>query len=380
MVKRMIIMLLGLGILFGGIAAFQSFKSHMMKKYMSAAKEAVTVTTIEAKNQDWQPKIKATGSLRAIQGVDVTTELAGLVKNIEFKPGTQVTKGNLLVKLNDDAEVAQLQVLLAAQEIARVTYERDKAQFAVFAVSQQTLDNDEATLKGAIAQVNQQKAVIDKKIIRAPFNGRLGISNVNPGQYVNPGDKIVTLQSLDPIYVDFYIPQQSLKLIKKGQEVSMTSDAYPQKTFKGKITTINPIIDAATRNVQIEATMNNPEQILLPGMFATVEVATGKPLPYLTLPQTAISFNPYGEIAYIVKEKTVNEKSKKNNNKPILIAEQTFVTVGETRGDQVAVLKGINPGDTVVTSGQLKLKNGSEIVINNTVVPSNNPNPKVVNE
>lgn len=365
----MIIMLIGLGILFGGIFVFQSFKSHMMKKYMSAAKEAITVTTIEAKNQNWQPKLKATGSLRAIQGVDVTTEVAGLVKNIEFTPGTQVSAGKLLVKLNDDAEVAQLQVFLAAQEIARVTYERDKAQLAVAAVSQQTVDNDEASLKGAIAQVNQQKAVIDKKIIRAPFSGRLGISNVNPGQYVNPGDKIVTLQSLDPIYVDFYIPQQSLKLVKKGQTVNIISDSYPGKIFNGKITTINPIVDAATRNIQIEATISNPQQMLLPGMFATVEVDTGKPVQYLTLPQTAISFNPYGEIAYIVKQK---EK--------LLIAEQTFVTVGDTRGDQIAVLKGIKAGDIVVTSGQLKLKNGSEIVVNNTVVPTDNPAPKVVDE
>ncbi|MGD9591142.1 MAG: efflux RND transporter periplasmic adaptor subunit [Candidatus Berkiella sp.] len=388
MAKRMTVMLMLLGILFGLIFAYQTFKSHMIKKYMTAAIPPVTVTTIEAKKEDWQPRIKASGSMRAIKGVDVTTELAGMVKTIQFTPGSQVKEGTLLVKLNDDTEIAQLQALIAAQDIARITYERDKAQFAVQAVSQQTLDNDAATLQSAQAQVNQQKSVVDKKIIRAPFTGRLGISYVNPGQYVNPGDKIVTLQSLDPIYVDFYLPQQSLKLIKRGLAVTLTSDSYPGKTFKGKITTINPIVDTATRNIQVEATIDNPKLLLLPGMFSTVEVSTGKAVPYLTLPQTAISYNPYGEIAYIVKEddskdeKTKKSKSKNKDKKdtPVLIAHQTFVTVGEARGDQTTVLSGIKEGDIVVTSGQLKLKNGSHVVINNSVVPQNNPHPNVDNE
>ncbi len=346
---------------------------------------AVTVSTIEAKNDTWDPKMKASGSLRAIKGVNVTTEIAGLVRTIQFSPGANVKKDDLLVKLNDDAEVAQLNALKASADIANITYQRDKAQFEVHAVSKQTLDNDAATLKGALAQVEQQKAVVAKKIILAPFSGRLGISSVNPGQYLNPGDPIVTLQTLDPIYVDFYLPQQALKQIAKGQPVTITSDTYPGITFKGKITTINPIVDAATRNVQVEATVSNPKQILLPGMFATVEVSTGKPVQYLTLPQTAISFNPYGEIAYIVKENDKQKDKKGNlikdkNGKPVLIANQTFVKVGETRGDQIAVLSGIKPGDIVVTSGQLKLKNGSTVVINNSVVPSNNPSPKIVDE
>ncbi len=378
MAKRMTIMLIMLGILFGFIYAYQTFKTHMMNKYMKASIAPQTVTTIEAKNEAWQPKLKATGSLRAIKGVDVTTELAGMVKSIEFKPGCQITEGTLLVKLNDDAEVAQLQALKAAAEIAQITYERDKAQFEVQAVSQQTLDNDASTLRGAIAQVNQQQAVVDKKIIRAPFTGRLGISYVNPGQYVNTGDKIVTLQALDPIYVDFYLPQQAISQIKKGLPVTMTTDTYPGKVFKGKITTINPIVDTATRNIQVEATIRNSQQLLLPGMFSTVEVATGKPNKFLTVPQTAISFNPYGEIIYLVKEKEATAKDKKSSAD--LIAHQTFVTVGESRGDQITVLSGIKEGDIVITSGQLKLKNGSPVVINNSVVPTNNPAPNVTNE
>ncbi len=391
MAKRMTIMLIALGILFGLIFAYHSFKNHMMNKYIKGQQQVVTVTTIEAKNQPWQPRVKASGSMRAIKGVDVTTELAGMVTTILFKPGSQVTEGTVLVNLNDDAEVAQLRALMAVEDIARITYERDKAQFAVQAVSQQTLDNDAATLKSAQAQVNQQKATVDKKIIRAPFTGRLGISYVNPGQYVNPGDKIVTLQSLDPIYVDFYLPQQSLKLIKQGLPVTLTSDAYPNQTFTGKITTINPIVETATRNIQVEATISNPKQLLLPGMFSTVEVATGKPNQFLTLPQTAVSYNPYGEIAYIVKEQTEDEndgkdkktkkdKTKDKNDKPVLIAHQTFIKVGEARGDQTTVLSGLKEGDIVVTSGQLKLKNGSVVVIDNKIVPTNDPKPNLVNE
>lgn len=394
MTKRMIYMLIGVGILFGLIFGYTAFKSYMMKKYMTAGGvPPVTVTTIEAKNLSWQPKLKASGSLRAIKGVNVTTEIAGLVRTIQFTAGTDVKEGELLVKLNDDPEVAQLNALKAAADIAKITYDRDKAQYEVQAISKQTLDNDEATLRGAVAQVNQQKAVVAKKIILAPFSGRLGISYVNPGQYLNPGDKIVTLQTLDPIYVDFYLPQQALKQISKGQNVILTSDSFSGQTFTGKISTISPLIDVATRNIQVEAIVNNPKHQLLPGMFASVEIETGKPISYLTLPQTAISYNPYGEIAYIVKEKTETEnddkdkkkvkdkkKNKDKDNTSTLIAHQTFVTVGDSRGDQVAVLKGINEGDIVVTSGQLKLKNGSTVIINNTVVPSNNPSPQIVDE
>lgn len=376
MARKMILMLICLGVLFGAIFGYQIFKSMMMKKYMlKSAQPPVTVSTTKASNQNWQPNIKAVGSLRAVKGVDVTTEIAGLIRSISFAPGTDVKEGAVLLNLNDDAEKAQLHVLIASSEIANTTYERDKAQYAIQAVSKQTLDNDAATLKGALAQVEQQKATVAKKTIQAPFSGRIGICNVNLGQYLNPGDKIATLQSLDPIYVDFYLPQQSIQQIKKGQTVTITSDTFPSKTFTGKITTIDPKVDPATRNIQVEATVSNPKFLLLPGMFATVDVITGKPIANLTLPKTAISFNPYGEIAYIVKE---GEKDK--TGKPTLIAHQTFVKVGEARGDQIVIMSGIKEGDTVVTSGQLKLKNGSPVVVNNKVVPRDNPAPKLINE
>ncbi len=375
MARRMTIMLLCIGLLFGLIFSYQFFKSYMIKKAMTAHSPVVTVSAMKATSQPWQNKIRAAGSLRAVCGVDVTTELAGLVRTIYFTPGANVKKGAPLVKLNDDAEVAQLASLEASAELAKITYDRDKAQFSVQAVSKQIVDNDASNLKNLLAQVAEQKATIAKKNIVAPFGGRLGIRNVNPGQYVNVGDNIVTLQTLDPIYVDFYLPQQDLVNIQVGQVITATCDTYPGKSFTGKITTINPIVDAATRNVQVEATMSNTKQLLLPGMFATVEITTGTPQNYLTLPQTAISYNPYGNIAYIVKE-----QGKDKQGKPILAVDQTFVTVGNTRGDQVAILKGLQENDMVVVAGQLKLKNHSLVKINNKVLPKDNPAPKLIDE
>lgn len=370
MKKRMIIMLILVALLFGGIFGYQVFKAKMMKKFMAQMSQQVpTVATMKIKLEPWDQRVEAVGNLRAVQGVDVTTEIAGMVRDIYFVPGATVKQSALLVKLNDDTEVAQLAVYEAAAALAKTTLERDKAQFAVHAVSQQTLDTDVANLKGILAQIEQQKSVIAKKNIRAPFSGRLGISQINPGQYIDVGKAMVTLQALDPIYVDFYIPQPSLVLIQKGQPITLTSDTYPGEQFTGKITTINPTLDPATRNIQVEATIANPKHRLLPGMFANVEINVGKPKNYLTVPQTAISYNPYGEIAYIVKEK---------DNK--LVANQTFIKVGTARGDQIAVLKGLKEGDTIVVAGQQKLKNGSVVNVNNRVLPANSPHPKLVDE
>jgi len=374
--KRMIIMLLSVGILFGAIFGYQSFKSIMIKKYMSGAgAPVVTVSTMNAAYQMWQPMIKTTGTLRACQGIDVTTEIAGLIRTIDFKPGKTVQTGERLLKMNDDQEVAQLEALIAAAELAKITYTRDKAQFEVKAISQAILDADLADLKSKEAQALAQMASVAKKTIIAPFSGRLGISNVNPGQYLNPGDKIVTLQALDPIYIDFYIPQQKLLQLNLNQSVIIRTDTYPDQTFVGKITTIDPKIDPDTRNVKVEATVSNPETKLLPGMFAEISIRTGAETRHLTLPQTAISFNPYGEIVYIV-----NQSGTDNKGKPLLTVKQSFITVGETRGDQIAILSGLNEGDMVVTSGQLKLQNGSHITINNSVQPNNDPSPKTLDE
>jgi membrane fusion protein (multidrug efflux system) len=330
---------------------------------------------MKAEYQVWQPQLNAVGTLRAVRGVDVTTEVAGLVRSINFKSGDEVKAGQVLAQLNADSDIAQLHSLEAAAELASTVYERDKAQLAAEVISKAQVDTDAGDLKSKRAQVAQQQAVVDKKTLRAPFAGKLGISIVNPGQYLNPADKLVTLQTIDPIYVDFYLPQQQLPQVTIGQMVTLTTDTYKDVAFTGKINAINPKIDTNTRNVQVEATIPNPKRQLLPGMFANVRVNSGEENRYITLPQTAITFNPYGDTVFVVKPSDKKEdKDEKGNAR--LLAQQVFVTTGPTRGDQVAILKGIEPGTEVVTSGQVKLKNGTPLIVDNKVQPSNSPNPK----
>ncbi|WP_058521677.1 efflux RND transporter periplasmic adaptor subunit [Legionella tucsonensis] len=372
--KQMIIMLVAVGILFGLIFGWKAFSNYMRNQFfLKSQSPAVTVSTMKVEASLWQPSLKAVGSMRTRLGVNVTTELAGMVQTIYFTPGATVKKGAVLVQLNAGTELGLLHSLQAQVELAKITYKRNKAQYAVHAVSKQTVDADEWNLKNLQAQVAEQAATTEKKTIRAPFSGQLGINRINPGQYLNVGDTVTTLQALDPIYVDFYLPQQDLGELELGQAVKITTNTFSDTFFQGKITTIEPIVDSATRNVLVEATIPNPDFKLKSGMFTRVEVAAGMKKSYLTLPQSAISFNPYGDIIYRVQE----SKQKDSNNQPILVAKQVFVTVGETRGDQIAVLKGLKAGDIVVTSGQLKLKNGSHVIINNKIQPSNEVSPKV---
>lgn len=373
--KRMVIMLVIVVALFGGLFGFKAFKASMMKKYMSFQMPPVTVTALKAEYEPWQPEVKAVGSLRAVRGVDLSSEISGLVRSLHFRSGEWVEAGQVLVELNADADIAQLHALEAAADLANTAYERDKKQFEIQAVSQATLDSEAADLRSKRAQVAQQQAIVDKKTIRAPFSGRLGISTINPGQYVNPGDKIVTLQELNPLYVDFYLPQQELSRIVLGQAVAVMTDTYPGRTFTGKITVVNPKVDPDTRNFQVEATIANPKRELLPGMYATVDVRAGAAKRYLTLPQTAVIYNPYGDTVFIVQESGAGK-----DGKPAFIVKQSFVNVGPTRGDQVAILTGVKEGDTVVTTGQLKLKNGGAVVINNQVQPANEAAPKPVDQ
>lgn len=374
--RPMIIMLISVGMLFILVFSYQTIKQlfirHAMQKNTAPV---VTVSAMRVQYSWWQPKILTYGSMRSVNGVYVTTELAGLVRTVYLKPGTEVKEGDVLVQLNADSDIALLHSLEAQEKLAEIIYHRDSAQFAVKAISKAVLDTDEQNLKNLQAQVAQQEAIVAKKTLKAPFTGRLGVSTVNVGQYLNPGDQVVTLQALDPLYADFFIPQQKLAQLHIGSIVNIKTDTYPDKIFTGKVTTINPIVDVNTRNVQIEATIANPQSEIYPGMFVSAEVHTNPIKQYLTLPQTAISFNPYGEIAYIVQQ-----KGKDKNGKPQLSVLQTFVTTGEKRGDQIAILDGLKEGEMVVTSGQLKLKNGSNVVINNSVVPNNNPAPIAIDE
>jgi len=330
---------------------------------------AAVVTAMPAQFSDWQPSVSAVGSMKAVRGVDVTTEVGGIVRTLGFKPGQQVPAQTLLVQLNADSDIAQLHSLEATADLAVIVLKRDKAQLAVNAVSQAQVDTDSADLKAKLAAAEQQRALVEKKAIRAPFAGRIGITSVNPGQYLNPGDKIATLQTFDPIYIDFNVPQAQLEAISIGQAVSVTADGLSNQTFAGKITTVDTQFDSTTRNVTVEATVENPKQSLVPGMFARAVVQSGATQRYLTVPQTSVTYNPYGTTVFIATT-TKNDKGE-----DLLTAAQTFIKTGPTRGDQVAILSGVKEGDQVITSGQMKLKNGSPVQIDNRAAPLNDAAP-----
>jgi membrane fusion protein (multidrug efflux system) len=369
MVKRMILMLIAAGLVLGSVFGFQVFKAGMIKKVMaSLANPPQTVSTMTAGYQEWQSTLSAVGSLRAVNGASLSLQQPGIVSEIDFQSGDDVQAGQVLLRLRVDDDVAKLQALQAVAQLAQVTYDRDQKQFKVQGVSQATLDADAATLKNDQAQVAQQQALVDQKILRAPFAGHIGIRSVDLGQYLAAGTAVVTLQALDPIFVDYFVPQQSLDRIKVGQDVTLRVDTWPDQKFPGRITAINPQVDTSSRNVQVRATLANSDHRLLPGMFATIDIDIGQPQRLITLPQTAIAYNSYGNTVYVVT-------GKDSGGQQTLAAQQGFVTTGATRGDQVAVLKGVQEGDQVVTSGQIKLHNGSPVVVNNDVRPADNPRP-----
>ncbi len=371
MIKRLLIMLVIVGLIFGGIFGFINFKAKMIKQYMASMGNASqTVSTTVASYQDWSSNLDAVGSLAPVQGADLSAEVSGIVTEIFFQQGDDVVAGSPLVQLKADDDIAKLKSLKATEELAHLTYQRNQAQLLAKAISQQIVDSNKADLTRASANVAEQQALVNKKLIRAPFSGHLGIRTVNLGQYLNAGTSIVTLQALNTLYVDFFLPQQSLAKIAIGQTVEIHIDAYPSQKFMGKVVVINPKVDANTRNVQIRAVLDNAKHQLLSGMYVNVEVVTDSAQRALTLSNTAISFNSYGSTVFLI------ETNKDEQGKEKRTAKQVFVTTGATRGDQVAILKGIKEGDTVVTSGQLKLRNGSVVLINNTVQPSNEANPQ----
>ncbi len=376
MIKRMIIMLSIVGIILTGIFGFISFKGRMIKQFMSAQGEPLqTVSTTTATFLEWSPKLQAIGNIQAIQGINISAEVAGIVDEIYFKQGETVKTGTPLLQLRAYDDKAKLESLKAAVQLAQVTYLRDQAQYEVNAISKQTLDIDKANLDIANANVGQQQALLNKKLIRAPFTGQLGIRQVNVGQYLEAGTAISTLQALETVFVDFYLPQQLLGSLKLGQLVNLKSDTYPNQTFTGEMTVINPKVEINTRNVQLRATLKNPHNKLLPGMYVTISITTGAAESFITLPRTALTFNTFGSSVYRLESNGVNEKGQ-----PKLIAKQSIVVTGETRGDQVAILSGINAGDTIVTAGQIKLHNGSPVTVDNSIQPSNEANPQPIDQ
>lgn len=371
--KRMIIMLIIAAVIVGGVMAFQNFKNTMIAKSIKGqANPPQTVSTMIAKESIWQPTVEALGSFSASKQASLSAEVNGLVTSIQFNSGQKVRAGQTLVELNPAPLKAQLTQLEAQAALAELNLKRDEAQLRVQAISQSTVDTDRATLKSAQAQVAAQKALLAQKTIRAPFSGQLGIRQVNLGQYLAPGTAVVTLQDLDPMDIDFTVPQSQIDLVRVGMPAQIESSAVPGQTFTGRVTAIEPQLDPATRNLTVRARLANPDNTLLPGTFATVRITQGQPTQYVTLPNAAVTYNPYGATVFIV---TGSGKAAVGTHG--LTVEQRFITTGPTRGDQVAILKGVKVDETVVTGGQLKLRNGSPVTVNNSVQLSDNPNPNV---
>ncbi len=381
--KRWLIMIglvVAMVAIIGGIWGFNVSRKLAAYKAMGVPQQ--TVTAMRAELADWRQLVNAVGTVHAVRGADLSAELDGVIDAIHFESGSDIKAGTLLIEFRADDAVGKLDSLRANAELAALNYQRAIAQYDAQAISKAELDTQHATAKSAKAQVAEQQAIVDKKRIRAPFAGHLGIRNADPGQYVAAGTKLVTLQTLDPIYVDFFLPQQQLATLRNGQSVTAISDAFPEKNFSGKITAIDPQVDTETRNVKVRATLQNPKHQLLPGMYLNLQIEIGNPEQFVTLPLTAVAYNPYGATVFLttkIDPKPADKSAKDSSTaaKPAneLFAKEIFVTTGPTRGDQVAIVKGVAVGDQVVTSGQLKIKNGSPLNINNSVLPANDPNP-----
>jgi membrane fusion protein (multidrug efflux system) len=324
------------------------------------------------REEAWTPTIESVGSLAAVQGVNVAAELDGKIVHIAFEPGTTVKEGDLLVQQDTSTEEAQLRSAEASVTLAKVSLRRDHELMAQSTISQSELDSAEAQFKQAEAQADDIRAAISKKTIRAPFGGRLGIRLVNLGQSLKSGDPIVSLQALDPIFVDFQLPQQRLAELARNLVVQVTSDALaPNEVVEGRITAINPDVDSATRNVRVQATLANPRERLHPGMFVNTAVLLPKADRVLVIPATAVLYAPYGNSVFVVEE-----KKGENNGAPDKMVRQQLVRLGESRGDFVAVTSGLRAGETVVTTGVFKLRNGIAVTVDNQLAPAAELAPK----
>jgi membrane fusion protein (multidrug efflux system) len=372
MKKRILIAIIGLIILIAALAGIKTLQfGAMAEQGKKMVPPPETVTTAKVTSEAWETALTAVGSLSAVQGVTVAAELAGKVEGIAFESGAQVRKGDLLVRQDTSSEEAQLPGAEAQATLARTVLERDAQLLPKKIVSQADYDAAVAAYGQARSQADNIRAAIAKKTIRAPFGGRLGIRQVNLGQMLREGDAIVTLQSLDPIYVDFSLPQQELGRLRTGLPVRVTSDALPGVTVAGRITAMNPLVDPETRNVRLQATLANRGERLRPGMFASVAVGLPIRQQVLAIPATAVLYAPYGDSVFVVAD----DKARKGGK----ALHQQFVRLGEKRGDFVAVTSGVRAGDEVVSTGVFKLRNGQAVVVDNRLAPAFKLAPKPEN-
>jgi membrane fusion protein, multidrug efflux system len=371
MLKRMILMLVVVGIIIGalGLLKFRQIQD-AMGQAAAFQPPPEAVTTIAAVQEKWPATLSAIGTMAAVQGVTVSADLPGIVDQIAFESGGPVAQGDLMVQLDTRQERAQLAAAEAARELAELNFKRLHGLVDEGAITRADYDRAAAEQKQTEARVEEIRATIARKTIRAPFSGILGIRQVNLGQYLSGGNAVVSLQSLDPIYVNFNVPQQDAAQVKIGGNVRVTVAEQAGSNFTGRTTAINSVVDEATRNVQIQATLANPHGLLRPGMFVQTEVVLGANRPIVTLPASAISYAPYGDSVFVVAD------LKDSQGRAYKGVRQQFVKLGGTRGDQIAVLSGIQAGEEIVTSGVFKLRNGAAVQVNNKVQPGNKAAPK----
>jgi membrane fusion protein, multidrug efflux system len=368
--KNVIKAAIGVLAIFAVLAGIKALQIVKMTSSGGGGMPPTTVTSAEVKQEHWAPLLSAVGSVSAVQGAMISSELAGVVAEVGFESGAIVKKGDLLVRLDTSVEEAQLHAADADTELARADVERARDLAARKVISKAELDAAEAKFKQKSATTDNMRAMIAKKTMQAPFDGIAGIRVVNVGQMVKAGDQIVPLQSLDPVYVDFALPQQRLAELSTGLEVHMQTDAFPGRVFQGSLTAINSAVDMATRNISLQATLPNPEHLLRPGMFAKVDVVLPRKEPVLVIPATAIAYAPYGDSVFVIDKKKDPKSGKESQ-----VIRQQFIRTGETRGDFVTVTQGLKAGETVVSSGVFKLRNGMPVVINNELAPKPQVNP-----
>ena len=377
---RMVLMLIGVLVIFGGVFAVKGCISvRTNKMFDNMPQPPVAVSSAIAKKQTWSADGEAVGTFVAVNGIDVTTEAGGVIRTIEFEPGQPVSAGAVLVRLNTTNEAATLRSLEAAAKLAKVQASRWQQLGQDKLVSLDDVQTRVTAAATAQAQADAQRALIEQKTIRAPFSGVLGIRKVNLGQFVNPGDPIVSLQQLDPINLDFSLPEQQMGKVDEGVLVRATVDAQPGQVFEGRVSAVEPQVDPATRNFKAQATLRNPNGTLRPGTFAHVSFATGGEREVVVIPQTAVSFNPYGNAVFVITKVARKPGETDMMGKPAtgdkLLVQQRFVKTGATRGDLIAITDGLKPGEQVVTSGLLKLRNDAEVTINNKVQPAADARP-----
>ena len=369
MAKRMFLMLAVVVVVIASLGYFKSKQIQAAVQAHSFQPPPEAITTVVAKEATWPSTENVVGTMVAVHGVTVAADLPGTVSSISFDSGRTVQEGEVLAELDTRQERAQLAAMEAQRDLAKVNHARMEQLVKEGVISKLDYDKAVADQRQTEANVNEIRATIARKTIRAPFTGILGIRQVNLGQYLSAGSPIVPLQSLNPIYVNFSVPQQMLGSLKEGQTVSLTTDNLARQSFKARINALDSVVDAATRNVQVQATVQNPGGKLRPGMFVQVEVGVGANRSVIPLPASAINYAPFGDSVYVVTDiKGPDGKSFKG-------VQQQFVKVEGTRGDQVGVVSGLKPGSEIVTSGVFKLRNGAAVAVNNKVQPENSPAP-----